>query len=111
MDAFFRLLRLLTLGGAFSLMGLAKLVGAPWEKRWFARWGEDDHVRRRMGAAETLGAALLVSPDTRRLGALTLAATSVPTLTWEAERGDEALAVIRFGLLVLAIGALTGRNR
>ncbi len=110
MDPLFRLLRLLLVGGAFSLMGLLKLAGAPWERRWFRAWGLGDEARRGFGAVETAGALLLVPPSTRRLGALTLAASSVRTVDLEADQGQQALAVIRFSLLVLALGVAFGRR-
>jgi hypothetical protein len=110
MDRLFSLLRLLLVGGAFSLMGLLKLAGAPWERRWFNAWGLGDEGRRNFGAVETAGAVLLIPPATRRIGALTLAATSVRTTDLEADQGQETLALIRFGLLVLALGVAFGRR-
>lgn len=109
-DNLLRLLRLLTVGGAFGAMGLMKLAGTPWERRWFARWGRDDDTRQAFGALETGAALLLVPRETRRIGALALAASSIKTVDWEAESGDELLAAARFGLLVLAIGVAFGRR-
>ena len=110
LDSLLRLLRLLTVGGAFGAMGLMKLAGTPWERRWFARWGRDDDTRCAFGALETGAALLLVPRETRRIGALALAASSIRTVDWEAESGQEVLAVARFGLLVLALGVAFGRR-
>lgn|SRR5271166_3749761 len=109
MGSLLRLMRLLVVGGAFATMGLMKIAGTPWERRWFRRWGEDD-ARLPVGLAETSGALLLLSPATRRVGAALLATTSAPTLSWELERGDPELAVMRFGLMALAMGTAFGRR-
>jgi hypothetical protein len=103
------LTRPLVVGGAFAAMGLTKLAGAPWERRRLRRWGEDD-ARLPVGLAETGGAILLMSPYTRRLGAAVLATASAPTLSWEMEKGDVELAVIRFALMALAMGTAFGRR-
>lgn len=103
-------LRLPALIAGFGVMGAMKVTGDPWEKQLYRRFGYNDDVRVAAGIVEATGALMLASPRNRRLGALLLAAISVPTLAAELNTGQTKLVAPRATLLALVLGVLFGRR-
>ncbi len=88
----------------FAAAGVSKLLGTDPQRRLFARWGWSDEAMHAVGGLELAGAALIASRVTRRVGGLTLAATSAAVLAAEGRHHEDALIPARFAML---LGALT----
>jgi hypothetical protein len=97
-------------GLGFASAGIAKLVPAAAEEGLFKSWGWTRRDMQTIGASELLGAALLMTRSTQRLGALLLSSTSVCLLSAELRHGDDILVTPRAGMLLAALtGFLKGR--
>lgn len=92
-------------GLAFATAGIAKLASVAPEAALFESWGWTRKDMHTMGAAELLGAALLVTHSTQRAGATLLSSTSVCLLLAEIKHNNDMLVTPRAGLL---LAALTG---
>ena len=97
-------------GLAFATAGIAKLVGIEAEARLFRSWGWTESDRQVMGASELLGATLLVTRSTQRLGALLLSSSSVCVLQEEIRHGNDALVTPRSALLLAALSGFIRRG-
>ncbi len=90
---------------AFASAGVAKLVSVKPEEALFRSWGWSRSDMQIIGCAELLGALLLATHSTQRVGALLLSSSSVCILTTELRHGDDLLVTPRSALL---LAALTG---
>ncbi len=90
---------------AFAAAGVAKLVAIEPEAKLFRSWGWSRSDMQIIGCSELLGAVLLATHSTQRLGALLLSSSSVCILTTELRHGDDLLVTPRSALL---LAALTG---
>ena len=88
----------------FAAAGVSKLLGVEPQRKLFASWGWSEEAMRAVGGLELAGAAMVASRVTRRVGGLTLAATSAAVLATEGRHHDDALIPARFAML---LGALT----
>ena len=93
-------------GLAFASAGIAKLLAVEPEAKLFRSWGWSKNDMQVMGASELLGATLLVTRSTRRLGALLLSASSICVLQEEIRHGDDGLVTPRAALLLAALVSL-----
>ncbi len=89
-------------GLAFAAAGIAKLTSVKPEAALFRSWGWSVRDMQIIGAGELLGAALLVTRSTQRLGALLLSSTSICVLQEEVRHGNSLLVTPRTGLLLAA---------
>ena len=96
-------------GLAFATAGIAKLAAIEPEAKLFRSWGWSKSDMQIMGASELLGAMLLVTRSTQRLGALLLSASSVCVLQEEIRYGNDALVTPRSGLLLAALSGFIKR--
>jgi hypothetical protein len=96
-------------GLAFASAGIAKLIPLESEEALFRSWGWSRRDMQTIGAAELLGAAMLVTRPTRMLGAALLTSSSVCILTTELRHGNDALVTPRMGLLAAAISGFLSR--
>jgi uncharacterized membrane protein len=92
-------------GLTFATAGIAKLTAVEPEAKLFRSWGWTKSDMQIIGASELLGAALLVTHSTQRVGALLLSSSSVCILSAELRHGDDLLVTPRSAML---IAALTG---
>ncbi len=90
----------------FAAAGVSKLVGVKAQRDLFSSWGWSEEAMRAVGGLELAGAAMVASRVTRRVGGLTLAATSAVVLATEGRHHDDALLVPRAGLLLAALTAV-----
>ncbi|WP_419728725.1 DoxX family protein [Lichenicola sp.] len=95
-------------GLAFASAGIAKLAPMEAEAALFKSWGWTRNDMQIMGATELLGAALLVTRSTQKLGALLLSGTSVCLLTAELKHKNDMLVTPRAGLLAAAMTGFIG---
>ena len=91
------------IGLGFATAGIAKLTAVAPEAKLFQSWGWSKSDMQIIGASELLGAALLVTRSTQRLGALLLSSSSVCILTAEIRHGDDLLVTPRAGMLLAAL--------
>ena len=97
-------------GLAFASAGVAKLVAIEQEAELFRSWGWSKQDMQIIGASELLGAVLLVTRSTQRLGALLLSSTSICVLQEELRHGDTLLVTPRTGLLLAAATGFVRRR-
>lgn len=97
-------------GLAFASAGVAKLVAIEPEAKLFDSWGWRKGDMQIMGAAELLGAVLLLTGSTQRLGALLLTSSSICVLQEEIRHGDELLVTPRSALLLAALTGFVRRR-
>jgi len=90
-------------GLVFATAGIAKLTNVAPEAALFKSWGWTRKDMHTIGAAELLGAALLVTRSTQRAGAMLLSSTSVCILLAEIRHDNDALVTPRAGLLLAAL--------
>ena len=96
-------------GLAFATAGIAKLAAIEPEMKLFRSWGWSKSDMQIIGASELLGATLLLTRSTQRLGALLLSSTSVCVLQEEVRHGNEALVTPRSALLLTALTGFVKR--
>lgn len=89
----------------FAAAGIAKLAAVEPEAALFRSWGWSTRDMQTIGAAELLGAVLLVTRSTKLLGASLLSSSSVCVLLEEIRHGNDRLVTPRAGLL---LASLTG---
>lgn len=97
-------------GLAFASAGIAKLVAIEPEAKLFRSWGWSKRDMQIIGASELLGAALLVTRSTQRLGALLLSSSSICILQEELRHDDNLLVTPRAGLLLAALSGFIRRR-
>jgi len=97
-------------GLSFAASGIRKLVPEADVEATFHSWGWTRQDMQIIGASEAIGAAMLVTRSTQRLGALLLSATSFCLMTTELRHGDDSLVTPRTGLFLAALtGFVKGR--
>ena len=97
-------------GLAFATAGIAKLTAAEPEAKLFRSWGWSRKDMQIIGTSELLGAVMLVTRSTQRLGALLLSSSSVCILTAELRHGDDLLVTPRAGMLLAALSGFVRRR-
>ncbi len=97
-------------GLAFATAGIAKLMAVEPEAKLFRSWGWSTSDMQIIGASELLGATLLVTRSTQRLGALLLSSTSVCVLQEEVRHGNTELVMPRSALLLAALSGFVKRR-
>ncbi len=90
-------------GIGFAAAGISKLVALEPQERLFQSWGWSRKDMQTIGASELLGAALIMTGSTQRLGAALLSASSLCIFTTELRHGDDALITPRLGMLAAAV--------
>ena len=90
-------------GIGFAAIGVSKLVAIEQQEELFRSWGWKRQDMQIIGASELLGAALIMTGSTQRLGAGLLSASSFCILTTELRHGDNRLVTPRLGFLAAAL--------
>ena len=90
-------------GIGFAAAGISKLVAVEPQKRLFGSWNWSRQDMQIMGASELVGAALIMTRSTQRLGAALLSASSVCLLITELRHGDDKLVTPRMGMLAASL--------
>ena len=90
-------------GIGFAAAGISKLLAIEPQEKLFQSWGWKRKDMQTIGASELLGAALLMTGSTQRIGAALLSASSVCILMTEMRHHDNKLVTPRAGLLAAAV--------
>jgi hypothetical protein len=96
------------IGLAVGLAGIDKLVGQRGYERMFGDLDWTPGEMRAAAAAEVAGGLMMVSPETRALGGVLVAAASAAVLASELRRRDAKLAGPRALVLLAGIAAAVG---
>ena len=91
------------IGLGFAAAGISKLLALEPQRALFGSWGWSKRDMQTIGASELLGAALVVTRSTQKVGALLLSASSLCILTTELRHGDDKLVTPRAGMLLAAL--------
>ncbi|TLU72390.1 DoxX family protein [Lichenicoccus roseus] len=94
------------IGLGFAAAGISKLLAVAPQRELFESWGWSKRDMQTIGASELLGAALVVTRSTQRVGAVLLSASSLCVLTTELRHGNDALVTPRTGMLLAALSGL-----
>ncbi len=89
-------------GLGFAAAGISKLLAVEPQMKLFSSWGWKCRDMQTIGASELLGAALIMTNSTQRLGAALLSASSVCILTTELRHNNDRLITPRLAMLVAA---------
>ena len=98
------------IGIGFAIAGISKLIPVEAQGQLFSSWGWRRQDMQTIGASELLGAALIMTGSTQRLGAALLSASSLCILTTELRHGNNRLVTPRLGMLLAALTGLLRRG-
>lgn len=90
-------------GIGFATAGISKMIAVEPQERLFGSWSWSRRDMQIMGASELLGAALIMTRSTQRLGAALLSASSVCLLITELRHGNDRLVTPRMGMLAASL--------
>ncbi len=90
------------IGLGFAAAGISKLIAIEPQRNLFKSWGWSKRDMQTMGASELLGAALIMTGSTRKLGAGLLSASSLCVLLTELRHKNDKLVTPRLGMLLAA---------
>lgn len=98
-------------GLGFGVAGASKLLAVRPQAELFESWGWPKQSMQVIGAAELVGALLLVTGRTQKVGAALLTTTSGCVLQHEIAHGDDELVTPRAAMLLAAASGFLGGGR
>ena len=98
------------IGIGFAAAGISKLIAIEPQQALFGSWGWTRRDMQTMGASELLGAALIMTGSTRKLGAGLLSASSLCVLIAEMRHGNDKLVTPRLAMLLAAASGFITRD-